>query len=46
MRQTTKHRPTAEEVLEKPLVGSKRFVEGNLLHPNHYQECNQLVIAG
>ena len=44
MRQTTNHRPVAEEVLEKLLVGSKRFVEGNLLHPNHCQESRQSVM--
>ncbi len=44
MGQTTKKRPTAEEVLEKLLEGNKRFVEGNLLHPNHCQESRQLVM--
>mgnify|MGYP001815670395 FL=1 len=32
MGHTTKKRPNAEEVLEKLLVGNKRFVEGNLFH--------------
>jgi len=44
MGQDTNKRPTAEEVLQTLLEGNKRFVEGNLLHPNHCQESRQLVM--
>lgn len=42
----TKQRPTAEEVLETLMEGNKRFISGQLLHPNHCEESRKSVVAG
>lgn len=39
-------RPTAEEVLQTLKDGNKRFVSGNLEHPNHCEESRQSLAAG
>lgn len=39
-------RPTADQVLETLLEGNRRFVAGQLLHPNHCQESRLLVVDG
>jgi len=43
MGQTNQQRPTAVEVMETLLAGNKRFVSGNLIHPNHCEESRQSV---
>lgn len=43
MGQIKQQRPTAEEVVEMLLEGNKRFVSGNLTHPNHCEESRQSV---
>lgn len=39
-------RPNADEVLKTLLAGNKRFVSGNLLHPNHCEESRQAAASG
>jgi len=39
-------RLSADDVLKSLLEGNKRFVEGNLLHPNHCEESRQGVADG
>ncbi|MEE4166020.1 MAG: carbonic anhydrase [Desulfocapsaceae bacterium] len=46
MGQTTRQRPSAEEALQTLLEGNRRFVSGNLLHPNHCEESRQGVASG
>ncbi len=38
--------PTADEVIEKLIEGNKRFVNGNLEHPNHCEESRQGLVEG
>lgn len=39
-------RPTAEEVLQTLKDGNKRFISGNLEHPNHCEESRQSLASG
>ncbi len=46
MGRTMDKRPTADEALQTLLEGNKRFVTGNLEHPNHCEESRQSVADG
>ena len=46
MGETIKQRPSADEALKILLEGNRRFVSGNLLHPNHCQESREGVAGG
>jgi len=46
MEENTKQRPSAEEALKTLLEGNKRFVSGQLEHPNHCEESRQGVALG
>ncbi len=46
MGKTTRQRPTTDEALNQLLEGNKRFMSGNLLHPNHCEESRQGVAEG
>lgn len=39
-------KPSADEALRALLEGNKRFVSGNLLHPNHCEESRQARVNG
>ncbi|MFN2353164.1 MAG: carbonic anhydrase [Desulfopila sp.] len=43
MGRTETKRPTADEALQLLLTGNKRFVAGELEHPNHCEESRQLT---
>ena len=46
MGRTEKQRPTADEALQALLDGNKRFISGNLEHPNHCEESRRLTSGG
>ncbi|MBM9605129.1 carbonic anhydrase [Desulfopila inferna] len=46
MGRTPKNRPTADEALQLLLEGNRRFVAGNLEHPNHCKESRRLSSSG
>ena len=46
MGETTRQRPTTDEALNQLLEGNRRFMSGNLLHPNHCEESRQGVAEG
>jgi len=46
MEENTRQRPSAEEALKTLLDGNKRFVSGQLEHPNHCEESRQGVALG
>lgn len=43
MGRTARKRPTADEALQLLLTGNKRFVAGELEHPNHCEESRHLT---
>lgn len=46
MGRIVKTRPTADEALQILLEGNRRFVTGQLEHPNHCEESRQAVATG
>lgn len=46
MGDSTRQRLSADEALNKLLEGNRRFMSGNLLHPNHCEESRQVVAEG
>lgn len=39
-------RPTADEALQTLIKGNRRFITGNLEHPNHCEESRQTLAGG